>query len=64
GEAIATVGETRHTVTAGSALVVPAHVSFSLTNVSTKPFRAAVVLPVGGQAVIEGQIPFTPPWAV
>jgi mannose-6-phosphate isomerase-like protein (cupin superfamily) len=48
---------------AGSALVVPAHTDFSLSNAGAEPFEAVVVLPVGGQAVIEGQAPFIPPWA-
>ena len=29
-----------------------------------RPFRAVVCLPVGGQAVLPGGEPFTPPWAV
>ena len=48
---------------AGSALVVPPHTDFSLANPGATPFEAVCVLPVGGQAVLAGQLPFVPPWA-
>jgi quercetin dioxygenase-like cupin family protein len=46
----------------GDAAVVPADTEFSLSNPHAEPFRAVVVLPVGGQAVTADG-PFTPPWA-
>ncbi|WP_280408840.1 cupin domain-containing protein [Nocardia brasiliensis] len=55
-------GET-HTVTAGDALIVPAHQQFAMANPHTEPFEAVVVLPVGGQGLIPGQPPITAPWA-
>jgi len=64
GAARVTVGGQEHDVSAGSALVVPAHTEFSLANPFDAPFRAVVVLPVGGQAVMDGEPAFTPPWTV
>ncbi|HEY0060646.1 MAG TPA: cupin domain-containing protein [Telluria sp.] len=63
GQATATVGEAEHEITPGSALIVPAHTTFTITNRTAHPFRAVAVLPVGGQAQLAGQAPFTPPWA-
>ena len=63
GRAIARVGEDTHELTAGCALVVPSGVEFSIRNPDARPFRAVAVLPVGGQACVAGQAPFTPPWA-
>lgn len=63
GAASATVDGTAHELTEGSALVVPAGATLSLSNPHAAPFRAVVVLPVGGQARIDGEAPFTPPWA-
>lgn len=63
GRALATVGGQAYEVTPGSALVVPPHTMFTITNPDAAPFKAVALLPVGGQAVIAGQAPFTPPWA-
>jgi mannose-6-phosphate isomerase-like protein (cupin superfamily) len=46
----------------GDAAVVPAGTEFALANPYAEPFRAVVVLPVGGQAVTADGT-FTPPWA-
>lgn len=62
GRALAEIDGQSHELSKGSALVVPAHTTFSLGNPFGEPFEAVVVLPVGGQAVIGGQA-FTPPWA-
>jgi mannose-6-phosphate isomerase-like protein (cupin superfamily) len=50
-------------VVAGDSLVVPAGAAFSLSNPGASVFEAVVVLPVGGQAVVGDEAPFTPPWA-
>jgi mannose-6-phosphate isomerase-like protein (cupin superfamily) len=50
------------TLRPGDAAVVPADTPFALSNPHGEPFRAVVVLPVGGQAVTADG-PFTPPWA-
>ncbi|MBX3620170.1 MAG: cupin domain-containing protein [Rhizobacter sp.] len=63
GRAEAQVGGTRHTLSAGCALVVPPGVDFSLSNPHELAFEAVAVLPVGGQAVVAGGAPFVPPWA-
>jgi uncharacterized cupin superfamily protein len=63
GEAQARVGEQLHMFAPGCALTVPKEVEFELSNPGAVRFRAVVVLPVGGQAVIGDEAPFTPPWA-
>ena len=63
GRALARLGAEAHELTPGSALVIPAGVEFSIRNPHPYPFKAVAVLPVGGQAEIAGQAPFTPPWA-
>src|SRR4051812_47999772 len=55
-------GETR-ALRAGDAAVIPADTEFTLANPNAEPFRAVVVLPVGGQAVTRDGS-FTPPWAM
>ena len=63
GSAIATIDGERHALIAGDSLVVPAGAEFSLHNAGDLPFEAVVVLPVGGQAMMGDEAPFTPPWA-
>lgn len=63
GAACATLAGVEYELTAGAAFVVPANTDFLLSNPHNSPFRAVVVLPVGGQAVLGGAPPFTPPWA-
>ncbi len=63
GRAEAEVGGERVALGPGDTLVVPANTSFKLANPGTEPFRAVCVLPVGGQALLPGGAPFTPPWA-
>ena len=63
GEARALLDGTSIRVTVGSALVVPPHTDFALENPADAPFRAVVVLPVGGQGIVGNGPPFTPPWA-
>lgn len=64
GEARVTLDGAEHRVREGDALVVPAGVEFAVAAAGPEPFRAVVCLPVGGQAVLPGGEPFTPPWAV
>ncbi|MEZ5831112.1 MAG: cupin domain-containing protein [Dongiaceae bacterium] len=63
GAAKATIAGEEHDMTVGSALVVPAGVEFGLANPHDEPFQAVVVMPVGGQAMLANEAPFTPPWA-
>jgi len=63
GEAIAAIAGETHRLRAGDSVVVPAGIEFSLANLGAAPFEAIVVLPVGGQAAIGDEAPFTPPWA-
>jgi mannose-6-phosphate isomerase-like protein (cupin superfamily) len=53
----------RSTAGPGDAVVVPAGVPFALTAVGRTPLRALCCLPVGGQAQVGEDAPFTPPWA-
>lgn len=64
GRAVATLGGERHDLTAGDALIVPPHTPFAIANPHDEPLEMVAVLPVGGQATMPGQPPFTPPWAV
>lgn len=62
GRAQATLGKERYILTPGSALVVTPRTDFSLANIGETPFKAVVVLPVGAQAIVDGNS-FVPPWA-
>ena len=63
GSAVVIIDGERHVLTAGDSIVVPAGQEFALENPGDRRFEAVVVLPVGGQAVIGDDAPFTPPWA-
>jgi quercetin dioxygenase-like cupin family protein len=63
GAAFATLDGQMHELTPGCALVVPAQAELTLTNPHDVPFRSVAVLPVGGQALVGDNPPFTPPWA-
>ena len=56
------IGDATLVLEPGDAAVVPADTEFCVSNPHAEPFRAVVVLPVGGQAVTADG-PFTPPWA-
>jgi quercetin dioxygenase-like cupin family protein len=51
------------TARTGDAIVVPAGVELELANAGDAPLRLLCCMPVGGQAVVAGDEPFTPPWA-
>jgi quercetin dioxygenase-like cupin family protein len=63
GRATALLDGVAYDLTVGSAVIVPAHVDFALSNPHDTPFEAVAVLPIGGQAVMGSAMPFTPPWA-
>lgn len=63
GTALASIGGALDYVPAGAAIVVPASTPFTLAAAGRKPVVALAYLPVGGQAKIGDQEPFTPPWA-
>jgi len=63
GTAVATLAGEVHTLAAGDSIVVPAGIDFSLATPGGEGFEAVVILPVGGQAMIGDEAPFTPPWA-
>jgi mannose-6-phosphate isomerase-like protein (cupin superfamily) len=64
GRALASIGGVAHDLVAAGAVIVPAGAEFSLANPHDAAFEAVAILPVGGQAVVGEQPPFTPPWAV
>ena len=64
GAAQAVIGGVVHQVEAGDAIIVPAEVSFSLSNPGNLAFEAIALLPVGGHARIDGEAAFIPPWAL
>lgn len=63
GTAIAEIGKERHRLSEGDVIIVPAMTDFSLSNDGAEAFEAIAVLPVGGQAIVGNDVPFTPPWA-
>jgi mannose-6-phosphate isomerase-like protein (cupin superfamily) len=63
GCARVTISGESHDLAAGDALVVPPDTDFALSNPYGDSFKAIVAFPVGGQAVIPGKDPITPPWA-
>jgi mannose-6-phosphate isomerase-like protein (cupin superfamily) len=63
GRARVTLEGAEHEIAAGGAVVVPANTDFALFNPYDAPFDAVAVLPVGGQAIVGEEPPFTPPWA-
>ena len=63
GMATATLDGVDYQLTPGAAIIVPPDTDFALANPNSATFQAVVVLPVGGQAYVAGEAPFTPPWA-
>jgi mannose-6-phosphate isomerase-like protein (cupin superfamily) len=62
GRATAILDGSCEHLSAGCALVVPAGVDFSLAT-GEEACEAIVCFPVGGQGIVAGGEPFTPPWA-
>ncbi|MET3898359.1 mannose-6-phosphate isomerase-like protein (cupin superfamily) [Devosia sp. UYZn731] len=63
GTASIRLGDEVLTLSPGDTLIVPPHTDFGLDNPGDTPLTALAVFPVGGQAILPGQAPFTPPWA-
>ena len=63
GTARASIDGRAGEVGAGGAVIVPPDTPFSLVAAGDEPVVALAYLPVGGQARMPGQEPFTPPWA-
>jgi mannose-6-phosphate isomerase-like protein (cupin superfamily) len=55
-------GETQE-LEAGDCLVVAPERRFSIRNDGAEPFEAVCCMAAGGQAVVEGEGAFVPPWA-
>ena len=63
GTASVEIGGVAATANAGDAIAVPPDTTFVLANASEETLRLLCCLPVGGQARMGDQDPFTPPWA-
>ena len=64
GAATVTIDGAASSAGVGDAIVVPPGVPFALGNAGAQALRLLCCLPVGGQAVLPGGEPFTPPWAL
>jgi quercetin dioxygenase-like cupin family protein len=63
GKATATLGGTVFTLLPGSTFIVPPHVVFNMSNPYDEPVEVIAVIPIGGQAIVDSEPAFTPPWA-
>jgi mannose-6-phosphate isomerase-like protein (cupin superfamily) len=63
GTARVRLGDGQDAAEEGDAIVVPAGVSFELSNGGAGPLRLLCCMPVGGQARLADGTTFTPPWA-
>ena len=63
GSATVELDGVRASASVGDAIVVPPHTPFALTNAGESTLRLLCCLPVGGQARVGEQDPFTPPWS-
>ena len=50
-------------LTAGDCLIVAPERRFTIRNDGPEPFEAVCCMAAGGQAVVEGEGSFVPPWA-
>ncbi len=48
---------------AGATLIVPPEKDFAISNPHADALEVLAILPIGGQACIGQEAPFTPPWA-
>jgi mannose-6-phosphate isomerase-like protein (cupin superfamily) len=64
GSAVAEIGTERHEISAGDAIIIPAFTDFKISNKSEKQFDGVAMIPIGAQAVIGTEPPFTPPWTL
>ncbi|MBA3907437.1 MAG: cupin domain-containing protein [Pseudonocardiales bacterium] len=63
GRAAVQIGGDSQEAGPGDVIVVPPDLPFRLAPAGDGPLRALCCLPVGGQARMAGEPPFTPPWA-
>ncbi len=52
-----------HELRAGDCLVVAPQRRFTIRNDGSEPFEAVCCMAAGGEAVVEGEGTFVPPWA-
>jgi mannose-6-phosphate isomerase-like protein (cupin superfamily) len=63
GVATVRFGDARDVARPGDTIVVPAGVTFELSNGDDEPLRMICCMPVGGSARTADGAVFTPPWA-
>ncbi len=63
GTASVCIGDDQDAAVAGDAIVVPAGMSFELSNAGPGRLHLLCCMPVGGQARLADGTVFTPPWA-
>jgi mannose-6-phosphate isomerase-like protein (cupin superfamily) len=54
----------RSVLPAGACLVVEPGRAFTIRNDGSEPFEAVCCMAAGGEAIVEGEGSFVPPWAV
>jgi quercetin dioxygenase-like cupin family protein len=64
GSAVVTLGDQKHRITKGDTIIIPPFVDFGMANETEEVFEGIAVLPVGTQAIMGTEPPFTPPWAL
>jgi mannose-6-phosphate isomerase-like protein (cupin superfamily) len=52
-----------HAIAAGDCLIVAPSRRFTIRNDGAEPFEAVCCMAAGGQAIVEGEGTFVPPWA-
>ena len=63
GRARVQLGDEVFEVETGGVIIVPPDTDFALCAAGDSVMEALCVLPAGGQAILPGGEPFTPPWA-
>ena len=64
GQAVVTLGDQTTKIGRGDTIIVPPNIDFGLANESNADFEGVTVIPVGTQAKMRNEPPFTPPWAL
>jgi mannose-6-phosphate isomerase-like protein (cupin superfamily) len=63
GSGIVSTGGTDHPLEPGAMLIMPPETDFALSNPGAEALEILAIIPVGGQAKLGEEAPFTPPWA-
>lgn len=63
GSALVSLDREQHELRAGDCLIVAPDRRFTIANDGSEPFEAVCCMAAGGEAVVEGEGSFVPPWA-